>query len=319
MVTSGIRDACFPGVMCDACAWPPTPAAYGFMTFYAARTRIIPARRVQGEPTPNADEPPLGMAEERALAERARAGDEDAAGRLVKSHMGFVVHIARRYRRFGLPLNDLVQEGTIGLIHAVRRFDPGRNVRLTTYAAWWIRAHIQAYVVRSWSLVRLSTGTAQRALFFRLRRMMADLKGGAEQLSEDVLRPLAERFKVPMREVLALARRAAGFDRSLDQTRVGASESVKTPAAELADPAPNPEEQVAAASQQRWRQGRIARAMKALSQRERAIIAGRYLAELGKTRDALARELGISAERVRQLEQKALEKLRTLLAPLQRA
>jgi len=254
------------------------------------------------------------MAEERALAARARAGDEAAAGRLVNSHMGFVVHIARRYRRFGLPLNDLVQEGTIGLIHAVRRFDPGRNVRLGTYAAWWIRAHIQAYVVRSWSLVRLSTGTAQRALFFRLRRMMADLKGGAEQLSEDVLRPLAEKFKVPMREVLALARR--GFDRSLDAASAG---ETKAPAAELADPAPNPEEQVAAASQQRWRQGLIARAMKALSQRERAIIAGRYLAELAKTRDALARELGISAERVRQLEQKALAKLRTLLAPLQRA
>lgn len=297
------------------------------MTFYAARSRIIPGRRVQGGPSHNAPEPvrgarepPLSIAEERSLAERARAGDEDAAGRLVKSHLGFVVHIARRYRRFGLPLNDLVQEGTIGLIHAVRRFDPGRNVRLGTYAAWWIRAHIQAYVVRSWSLVRLSTGTAQRALFFRLRRMMADLKGGAEQLSEDVLRPLAERFKVPMREVLALARRAAGFDRSLDQAapRAGA-ENAKAPAAELADPTPNPEEQVAAVSQQRWRQGLIARAMKALSQRERAIIAGRYLAELAKTRDALARELGISAERVRQLEQKALEKLRTLLAPLQRA
>ncbi len=290
------------------------------MTFYAARTRIIPGRRVQGEPTHSAAEPPLTVSEERALAERARAGDEDAASRLVKSHLGFVVHIARRYRRFGLPLNDLVQEGTIGLIQAVRRFDPGRNVRLCTYAAWWIRASIQAYVVRSWSLVRLSTGTAQRALFFRLRRMMSDLKGGAEQLSEDVLRPLAERFRVPMREVLALARRAAGFDRSLDQAAPrAAAESAKTPVAELADPAPNPEEQVAAVSQQRWRQGLIARAMKALSQRERAIIAGRYLAELAKTRDALARELGISAERVRQLEQKALEKLRTLLAPLQRA
>jgi RNA polymerase sigma-32 factor len=259
------------------------------------------------------------MAEEHALAVRARAGDEEATGRLVRSHLGFVVHIARRYRRFGLPLNDLVQEGTIGLIHAVRRFDPARNIRLCTYAAWWIRFHIQAYVVRSWSLVRLGTGTAQRALFFRLRRMMADLKGGAEQLGDDVLRPLAERFKVPMREVLALARRAAGFDRSLDAPAAGAEPGAKAPLAELADPAPNPEEQAVAQSQQRWRQGLIARALTALSQRERAIIMGRYLAELAKTRDALARELGISAERVRQLEQKALEKLRRLLAPLQRA
>lgn len=281
------------------------------MTFYAAPRSLIPKERTR------AGAPPLSVAEERALAERARAGDEAAAGRLVNSHLGFVVHIARRYRRFGLPLNDLVQEGTIGLIHAVRRFDPERNIRLCTYAAWWIRAHIQAYVVRSWSLVRLSTGTAQRALFFRLRRMMADLKGSAEQLSEDVLRPLAERFRVPMREVLALARRAAGFDRSLDQPPGAGGAGARLP--ELADPAPNPEEQLAAVSQQRYRQGLIARAMRALSQRERAIIAGRYLAELGKTRDALARELGISAERVRQLEQKALEKLRRLLAPLQRA
>jgi RNA polymerase sigma-32 factor len=296
---------------------PPQSAAQGFMTFYAARKRIIPGRRALTA-LPQGDELPLTVAEERLLAERARAGDEEAAGRLVRSHLGFVVHIARRYRRFGLPLDDLVQEGTIGLIHAVRRFDPGRNIRLCTYAAWWIRAHIQAYVVRTWSLVRLSTGTAQRALFFRLRRMMADLKGGAEQLSEDVLRPLAERFRVPMREVLALARRATGFDRSLDQT-TSAAAGAKAPVAELSDPAPNPEEQVAAASQQRWRRGLIARAMNALSQRERAIIAGRYLAELAKTRDALARELGISAERVRQLEQKALEKLRTLLVPLQRA
>jgi RNA polymerase sigma-32 factor len=281
------------------------------MASYAADRTRIPAGRPGAGVALAAAEPPLSVAEERALAERARAGDEAAARRLVRSHIGFVVHIARRYRRFGIPLNDLVQEGTIGLIHAVKRFDPGRNIRLCTYAAWWIRAHIQAYVVRSWSLVRLSTGTAHRALFFRLRRMMSDLKGGAGQLSEDVLRPLAGRFKVPMREVLALARRAAGFDRSLDQPA--------TEAKQIADPGPNPEEQAAAASHQRWRQGLIARAMKALSQRERAIIAGRYLAELAKTRDALARELGISAERVRQLEQKALEKLRTLLAPLQRA
>jgi RNA polymerase sigma-32 factor len=288
------------------------------MTFYAPRRSLIPTARpqgTQGGAALTAGQPRLSIAEERDLAERARAGDEDAAGRLVNSHLGFVVHIAQRYRRFGLPLNDLVQEGTIGLIHAVRRFDPARNIRLCTYAAWWIRAHIQAYVVRSWSIVRLSTGTAQRALFFRLRRMVADLKGGAEQLNEDVLRPLAGRFKVPMREVLALARRAAGFDRSLDAARPGEAKATT----EIADPAPNPEEQAAAASQQRWRTGLIARAMKALSQRERAIIAGRYLAELAKTRDVLARELGISAERVRQLEQKALAKLRTLLAPLQRA
>ncbi len=264
-------------------------------------------------------EPPLAADEERALALRARAGDTDAAGRLVSAHIGFVVHIARRYRHFGLPLGDLVQEGTIGLIHAVRRFDPSRQVRLSTYAAWWIRAHIQAYVVRSWSLVRLSTGTAHRALFFRLRRMMAELKGGAGHLNDDVLRPLARRFKLPMSEVLALARRAAGFDRSLDEPlRAGADgpRAGQTAIDQLADPQPNPEDHAIAAGEQRFRAGLIARSLKALSKRERAIIAGRYLAELAKTRDALARELGISAERVRQLEHRAMDKLRRLLKPL---
>lgn len=279
------------------------------MTSYAAPRTLIPARAAHRRVLPA-----LSVAEERALAARAQAGDDEAAGRLVQSHLGFVVAIARRYRRFGLPLSDLVQEGTIGLIHAVRRFDPARETRLSTYAAWWIRAHIQAYVVRTWSLVRLGTGTAQRALFFRLRRMMAELKDGAGHLGDDVLRPLAERFKVPMREVMALARRATGFDRSLDAM---AAPGRAGPGAELADPAPNPEEQAVAVSQHRYRQGLIARALTALSQRERTIIKGRYLAELAKTRDTLARELGISAERVRQLEQKALEKLRRLLAPLQ--
>jgi RNA polymerase sigma-32 factor len=267
-------------------------------------------------------EPLLSADEERELATRALAGDEGAAHRLVRSHVGFVVRIAKRYRNFGVPLSDLVQEGTIGLIHAIKKFDPARNNRLSTYAAWWIRAHIQAHVVRSWSIVRLGTSTAHRALFFRLRRTMAELKDGAGQINEDVLRPLALRFKVPLKEVAGIARRVAGLDRSLAEPVRGGEGSSAQPMTlldRIADPAPGPEEAASAKSEQRYRESLVKRAMKALSQRERAIIAGRYLAELAKTRDALGRELGISAERVRQLEQAALEKLRRIIAPLQAA
>ncbi len=278
------------------------------MMSYASGGLLIPKR-----------EPFLTAAEECALALRARAGDERATSRLARSQLAFVVRIARRYRHFGVPMADLVQEGMIGVVHAIRRFEPARNIRLCTYAAWWIRAQMQAYVVRSWSIVRLGTSTNHRALFFRLRRMVAELKDGAGQISDDVLKRLAQRFRVPLAEVAAVARRVAGFDQSLD---AAASRDESAPAPridQLADPAPSPEDHAVAGSEGRWRHGLLARAMQALTQRERAIIHGRYMAELIKTRDALGRELGISAERVRQLEQAALAKLRGLLAPLRAA
>lgn len=256
----------------------------------------------------------LSREEERALTERGRGGDRFAIDALVQSHLGFVVAIARKYRRYGVPMNDLVQEGVVGLLRAIGKFDPQHDVRLSTYARWWVRAAIQEHVVRSWSLVRIGTTAAQRAMFFHLRRMAADLREGADALTEDVLRPVARRFGVPLREALALAWRASTTDRSLNQAvrAEGDAEWIDR----LADDAPTPEELAAVESEARFRRGLVSRALDALPHRERTIVAGRFLAEFKRTRSEIGAELGISKERVRQLEQAAVEKLQRLLAPL---
>jgi len=154
--------------------------------------------------------------EERELARRAAGGDAAAAETLIVSHLTVVITVARRYGRLGLPVNDLIQEGTVGLIQAVRKFDPDRNARLATYALWWIRAAIQDYVVRSWSLVRVGKTAAHKALFFSLKRHGAESRGGVEALEDDVLGRLARRFRLPPAEVAGLARRVAGPDQPLD-------------------------------------------------------------------------------------------------------
>lgn len=256
----------------------------------------------------------LSREEERALAERGRGGDRSAIDALVRSHLDFVVGIARKYRRYGVPMNDLVQEGVVGLLQAIGKFDPQRDIRLSTYARWWIRAAIQEHVVRSWSLVRIGTTAAQRAMFFQIRRVAADLREGADTLTEDVLLPVARRFGVPLRDVLTLAWRASTGDRSLNHT-LGPDTDAEW-IDDLPDETPSPEETAADDSEARYRRGVVARALAALPHRERTIVAGRFLAEIKRTRDDIGAELGISKERVRQLEQAAVEKLQRLLAPL---
>jgi len=261
----------------------------------------------------------LSREEEADLAMRSAAGDDDALARLITSHRQFIVKIARKYRNYGLPMQDLVQEGMVGFIQAVRRFDPKREARLSTYAMWWIRASIQDHVVRSWSLVRVGTTAAQKALFFRVRRMMADLKLGADAFTEEACQALAQRFGVPLKEVLATVRRASGLDQSLDRpaTRTGAAaERRESWLDQLADEAPGPEARVAEASEQKFWQSLIERALARLPQREAFIIRSRYLKERVPTREALGHELGISKERVRQLETRAMAKLRGLLGPM---
>ena len=255
----------------------------------------------------------VSVEEERDLARRSQDGDREASDRLLRAHLSFVVSIARKYRRYGVPMNDLVQEGSIGLLHAIRKFDPAAGARLSTYARWWVRAAIQDHVVRSWSLVRVGTTAAQRAMFFHLRRKMAEFRGGADAMTEDGLRPVARKFGVPLKEAVALARRAAQKDWSLNQ-RVRAGHPAEW-GDRLADERESPEEAAAGASAERFRRGLVAKALKSLSRRERTIIAGRFLAETRKTRDAIAADLGISRERVRQLEIAALEKLRRLIGP----
>ena len=254
-------------------------------------------------------QPRLSRDEERDLILRLKGGDTAAATRLVTSHLRFVLHIARRYRAFGTPLADLFQEGTVGLLEAVKRFNPDRDVRLATYAMWWIRAAIQDYVMRSRSLVKIGTTAAQKSLFFNLWRRMGELMEG-DVIGDDFARALAERFNTSITEVANLARRMARPDLSLNAPVAPGAET--TLIDEVADERPSPEDAVATGEARIWFE-RLAGALAKLPPRELVIIRHRFLAEVATSRAALGVELGLSKERVRQLELRALNRLRDIL------
>jgi RNA polymerase sigma-32 factor len=254
-------------------------------------------------------QPRLSRDEERDLILRLKGGDTAAATRLVSSHLRFVLHIARRYRAFGAPLADLVQEGTVGLLEAVKRFNPDRDVRLATYAMWWIRAAIQDYVMRSRSLVKIGTTAAQKSLFFNLWRRMGELMEG-DVIGDDFARALAERFNTSIAEVANLARRMARPDLSLNAPVAPGAQT--TLIDEVADESPSPEDAAAAGEARIWFE-RLAGALAKLPPRELVIIRQRFLAEVATSRAALGVELGLSKERVRQLELRALNRLRDFL------
>jgi RNA polymerase sigma-32 factor len=258
-----------------------------------------------------ARQPMLGREEESRLARRADAGDAEATRRLIASHLRVVIRIARGYRSSGLPMADLVQEGTVGLIRAVRRFNPDHGARLSTYAMWWIRAAIQDHVVHSWSLVRMGTTNTQKALFLRLRQLGSELIDGAEGLSDEIVAKLARGFDTTASEVRSLARRMTAGDWSLDQAPAGGSPWVDR----LASDAPTPEDEAAEASQRRFLGEIVDRALAMLPPREQLIIRRRYFEEARQTFEAIGREVGLSKDRVRQLEAKALATLREVLRP----
>lgn len=260
--------------------------------------------------------PRLGREEERELARRAGAGDAVAIDKLVASHIAFVIKIAKGYRQTGIPMSDLVQEGMVGLVQAVKRFNPERDVRLATYAAWWIRASIQDHVVKSWSMVRFSTNSAQKSLFFNLRRVTAEFFDGADALSDELTAKIADRFGTTKAEVIALARRIAHRDQSLD-ARPGANGGDSW-LDRLISGETNAEERLAEDGEKRVLSEFLARALDMLPDRERVIIRGRYFEEAKRTFAALGRELDLSKDRVRQLEARALEKLREMLEPMLR-
>lgn len=245
--------------------------------------------------------PMLDLDQERELARRAGAGDQAAAGRLITSHLRMVIRIARNYRGSGLSFGDLVQEGTVGLIQAVQRFNPDLGVRLSTYALWSIRAAIQDHVVRSWSLVRLGTSTAQRSLALALRQVAGDI-------SDDIAARLSRRFDTTAAEVSTLARRLAG-DLSLDRPDGSGGSWTDR----LESDAPSPEEAAAARGERRLVVRMLAQALSLLPPRERLVIHRRYFAEARQTFEAIGRELGVSKDRVRQLELRALQRLRASL------
>ena len=256
--------------------------------------------------------PMLGRDEEFALARRFRDHqDLDAARDLVLSHLRFVVHIARGYTGYGLPVADLVQEGNVGLMKAVKRFDPGMGVRLVSFAVHWIRAEIHEYVIRNWRLVRIATTKAQRKLFFNLRRMKKNLAW----LSDEETEAVAGELGVEPREVREMEQRLSARDLSFDPAPdTDDEEAVVSPSLYLPSPDADP---AAIVEQDQWDgevAGSLATALESLDERSRTVIRARWLAEEKKTLQDLADDYGVSAERIRQIETAAMRKLRSAMS-----
>ena len=255
-------------------------------------------------------EPLLTRDHEFELAQRWRsAGDTAALHELVRAYTRLVVSIAARFRHYGLPVGDLVQEGNVGLMQAAARFEPDRGVRFSTYAAWWIRSAMQDYVLRNWSIVRTGTTAAQKSLFFNLRRLRARIEeSSGAPLNDAGRRKIANELQVDLAEVELMDMRLGAADQSLNAPVGDSSEDDWQDF--LPDRRPNPEEVVTSTRDGEIRSRWLAEAMGELSSRERAIIRQRRLQEEGATLEELGRELGVSKERVRQLEHRALVKLR---------
>lgn len=253
--------------------------------------------------------PMLSFDHEQDLAKRWRDnGDEVALHELVEAYMRLVVATASRFRAYGLPRPDLVQEGCVGLMQAAARFEPERGVRFSTYATWWIRSAMQEYVLRNWSIVRSGTSASQKALFFNLRRLRAQIDGaGATQLSPEAMDTISERLKVSKREVNAMSERLSTRDQSLNAPVT--DESADEWGDFLVDDRPDPE-QVTMTSYDGNVRGKWLRAALAdLTDRERLIVTERKLNDDKITLEELGVQLGVTKERVRQIEHKALQKL----------
>lgn len=247
------------------------------------------------------------------LARRWRNdGDERALHELIQSYMRLVISTASRFKNYGLPLSDLVQEGVVGLMQAAARFEPERDVRFSTYAAWWIRSAMQDFILRNWSVVRTGTTAAQKALFFNLRRLRAKIDDGRYgQLGEDGRAWIAQELDVGVNDVEAMEMRLMGGDQSLNATISPSGEDAWQDF--LADERPNPEELVGGSHDSRQRSRWLASSLAELSEREQTIIRERRLREDGRTLEELGVRLGISKERVRQIEHRALQKLKASL------
>jgi len=260
--------------------------------------------------------PFLDREEEHRLAVRWRTRrDEAALHRLASAHMRLVISVATRFRFYGLPIADLIQEGHVGLLEAAMRFDPDRDVRFSTYATWWIRAAIQDHVLRNWSIVRGGTSSAQKALFFNLRRLRSHLtrRSGSSIPASELHRQIALRVGVSEADVAVMDCRLAGPDVSLDMPFSNDEEDSPNRLDALVDNAPLPDEVVGEALDRARRRRNLRRALHVLNPRELVIIQARQLSEEVTTLETLGGVLGISKERVRQIEQRALKKLRVAL------
>ena len=258
--------------------------------------------------------PLLTSEEEFMFAKRLKEhGDPEAARRLVTSHLRLVAKIAMGYRGYGLPVSEIVSEGNVGLMQAVKRFDPDKGFRLATYAMWWIRASIQEYVLRSWSMVKLGTTAAQKKLFFNLRKAKSNI-GAIEEgdLTPGHTAKLADQLGVTEREVTDMNRRLSGPDSSLNAPLRSESESEWQDW--LADDTMDQESRMAEREELGDRHSLLTNAMDTLTERERDIIQARRLQEEPATLEELSQKFGVSRERVRQIEVRAFEKLQKAMS-----
>ncbi|HUL91478.1 MAG TPA: RNA polymerase sigma factor RpoH [Burkholderiales bacterium] len=273
----------------------PVPSAVGSLDQYVQAVNRFPL---------------LTPEEELRLARKLRDdADLDAARQLVLSHLRVVVAIARGYLGYGLSHGDLIQEGNIGLMKAVKRYDPERGVRLVSFAIHWIKAEMHEFILRNWRLVRIATTKAQRKLFFNLRSM----KPGLDPLTQDQIRHVADTLNVKPEEVAEMEMRLAGQELALEPS-VDDDEESYAPIAYLADPQEEPSALVEAAEAERLRSDGLAAALASLDPRSRRIIEARWLRETDTaTLHDLAAEFKVSAERIRQIEAKAMQKMRGVI------
>ena len=235
--------------------------------------------------------------------------NEAALHKLVRAHARMVVSAAHKLRNYGLPISDLVQEGSIGLMQAAARFDPNRGVRFSTYAGWWVRASMQDFILRNWSIVRTGTTAAQKALFFNLRRLRARIdQDVGRRMSYESREFIADNLNVALSEVEAMESRLNAGDQSLNAPVLEGEDGSRQDF--IPDLRPNPEDVVTGMRDAETRSQWLNEALNSLNEREQKIIRQRRLREQGATLDEIGRLLGVSKERVRQLEARALEKMR---------
>jgi RNA polymerase sigma-32 factor len=272
----------------------PSVSAHGGLTRYLEEIRQFPMLEPQ---------------QEYMLAKSWREhGDRDAAHQLVTSHLRLVARIAMGYRGYGLPVGEVISEGNVGLMQAVKRFDPDKGFRLATYAMWWIRAAIQEYILRSWSLVKMGTTAAQKKLFFNLRKIKGQLKALDEgDLRPDQVKKIATQLGVTEEDVVSMNRRLAG-DSSLNAPVRNDAESGEW-MDWLVDDTMDQETALAESEERDQRRGMLADALKGLNERERRVFEARRLAEDPLTLEELSSEFGVSRERIRQIEVRAFEKV----------
>ena len=272
----------------------PSVSAHGGLTRYLEEIRQFPMLEPQ---------------QEYMLAKSWREhGDREAAHQLVTSHLRLVARIAMGYRGYGLPIGEIISEGNVGLMQAVKRFEPDKGFRLATYAMWWIRAAIQEYILRSWSLVKMGTTAAQKKLFFNLRKIKGQLKALDEgDLRPDQVKRIATQLGVSEDDVVSMNRRLAG-DSSLNAPLRNDSESGEWQDW-LVDDTVDQETALAESEESDRRRGMLNDALKSLNERERRVFEARRLAEEPLTLEELSSEFGVSRERIRQIEVRAFEKV----------